>query len=528
MYDLLIKNGLLADGVSDKTYRADIAIEGDKIAAIAENIDPERAKKTIDAKGQIVAPGFVDVHSHSDYYLLIDNRAESKLMQGVTTEVGGNCGYAAAPMAGEVLTNRTKDYEEQFGLKVTWSGLDQYFATLAKKKPGVNFAALLGYNTVRGSVIGFEDREPTQKEMGNIKAMVADGLDHGAVGMSVGVVYPPACFAKIDEFTKAFGVVAKRDKVFTTHIRSEGAKLIEALEEVTKVAKGSGAKLQVSHLKTAGKDNWSKLDKAFEILEKAADDGITLMADRYPYLASNTGLQVVLPDRAFDGGRDQLLQKLANKQERKKFREEILENHPEQEYWETVMVSQVVTDKNRDVEGLTVTEGAQKRGKDPFNFIFDLLIDEKANVEAIYFCMSQENMDRILAKPWVVVGSDSGARNIDGPLAQGRPHPRTFGSFPKFFAEYVTRKKVFTIPEAIRKMSTAGCEFFKIANRGKLKPGYFADIVIFDPEQFDDTSTYKEPLSYPVGLSHVFVNGVHAVKNGRPCDAGAGRAILVS
>ena len=347
LYDLLVKNGLLADGVSGELYRSDIAIDGEKITAIAENIDPGQARKTIDAKGQIVAPGFVDVHSHSDYYLLIDNRAESKLMQGVTTEVGGNCGYAAAPMAGEVLKVRTKDYEEQFGLKVSWSGLDQYFATLAEKKPGVNFAALLGYNTVRGSVMGYDDRAPTSQEMEKIKAMVAEGLDHGAVGMSVGVVYPPACFAKIEEFTEAFGVVAGRGKVFTTHIRSEGAKLIEALEEVAKVAKGSGAKLQVSHLKTAGKDNWKKLDKAFAILEKAADDGITLMADRYPYLASNTGLQVVLPDRAFDGGRDQLLDKLADKQERKKFREEILANHPEPEYWETVMVSQVVTDKNR-------------------------------------------------------------------------------------------------------------------------------------------------------------------------------------
>ena len=319
----------------------------------------------------------------------------------------------------------------------------------------------------------------------------------------------------------------KRGKVFTTHIRSEGAKLLDALEEVTKVAKDSGAKLQVSHLKTAGKDNWKKLDKAFAILEQAVADGVELEADRYPYLASNTGLQVVLPDRAFDGGRDQLLDRLADRRERKKFREEILANHPEPEYWETVMVSQVVTDKNRDVEGLNVTEGALKRGKEPFDYIFDLLVEEKANVEAIYFCMSQENMDRIIEKPWVVIGSDSGARNIDGPLAQGRPHPRTFGSFPKFFAEYVTRKRTFTIPEAIRKMSTAGCEFFKIADRGKLKSGYYADIVVFDPEKFDDTSTYKEPLSYPAGLSHVVVNGTYAVKDGRPTNAGAGRALLV-
>lgn len=528
MYDLIIANGLLADGVSDKVYKADIAIENDTIAAIADKIDPERAKETVDATGLVVAPGFVDVHSHSDYYLLIDNRAESKLMQGVTTEVGGNCGYSAAPMDGEVYEVRSKDYKKQFGIDVSWRGLDEYFEKLTEAKPAINFAALIGYNTIRGSVMGYEDRAPTAQEMTAIKKMIARNLNHGAVGMSVGVVYPPACFATTDELIEAYKVVADANKVFTTHIRSEGAGLIEALEEVIEVAKGSGARLQVSHLKTAGKANWGKLDKALEILESAMADGVTLMADRYPYLASNTGLQVVLPDRAFDGGREELVARLGDKKERAAFKADILKNHPEPEYWETVMVSQVVNDANKDLEGLTVTQGAKLRSKENFDFIFDLLVEEKANVEAIYFCMRQENMDRIIEKPWVVIGSDAGARNINGPLATGKPHPRTFGSFPKFFSEYVMEKKLFTIPEAVRKMSTAGCEFFNIPKRGKLKLGYFADIVVFDPETFADTSTYQDPLSYPVGLNHLFVNGAVAVKDGKLTNAKAGRAVRVA
>jgi N-acyl-D-amino-acid deacylase len=320
-------------------------------------------------------------------------------------------------------------------------------------------------------------------------------------------------------------VVAARGKVFTSHIRSEGARLLEALEEMVKVAKGSGVKLQVSHLKTAGKDNWDKLDRAFEILEEAMAQGVSVMADRYPYLASNTGLQVTLPDHAFDGGKDALTKRLADTGERAVFTREILKNHPEPEYWDTVMISQVVTEANKDLEGLTVTQGAAKRGKDTFSFIYDLLGQENTDVEAIFFCMNEDNLARILGKPWVVVGSDSGARAIDGPLAIGRPHPRTFGTFPRFFKEFVREKKIFTIPQAVRKTSTQAAEFFGIRNRGKIKSGYFADIVVFNPDTIGDTSTYTEPLSYSKGIEHVLVNGVFAVENGAPMQNRAGRAI---
>ncbi|VAX17566.1 N-acyl-D-amino-acid deacylase [hydrothermal vent metagenome] len=525
MYDFIIKNGQVADGESDSLIKADVAVNGDKIVAVAPDMEPDNASKIIDADGKVVAPGFVDVHSHSDYYLIIDPRAESKIMQGVTTEIGGNCGYCAAPMSGKLRDRRAADYEKQFGIKVDWSDLTSYFTALGRKGHAVNFAALLGYNTIRGSALGENSNQPDANGIKKLREMTAKGLDQGALGMSVGVVYPPACFAGLEEFTEVFKVVADRGKVFTSHIRSEGAGLLDALKEVVAVAKNSGAKLQVSHLKTAGSDNWGKLGAAFDILESAMADGVSVKADRYPYLASNTGLQVVLPDRAFDDGRAKLVERLKDKGSREAFKREILKAHPEKKYWDTVMVSQVVTDKNKDIEGLTVSEGADKRGKDIFDFVFDLLAEENTDVEAIFFCMNEDNLDTIMAKPWVTIGSDSGARAIDGPLAIGRPHPRTFGTFPRFFAEFVREKKLFTIGQAVKKTSSDALNFFGVSQRGYIKEGFFADIVVFDPATIGDTSTYLEPLSYPAGIEHVFVNGSHAVENGAPCGVRGGRVI---
>lgn len=515
MYDLVIKNGMIADGVSDSPFRADLAVSGERIAAIAPDISAGLAKISIDASGMAVAPGFVDVHSHSDYYLIIDPRAESKLLQGVTTEIGGNCGYSAAPMSGELRERRVKDYQTQFGINVEWSGLTEYFSILNKGGHGVNYAALLGYNTIRGSILGENASQPDAASMKKIKAAVADGLDQGAVGMSVGVVYPPACFADEDEFAEVFKVVGERDKVFATHIRSEGPRLLESLEEVTRVAKRAGARLQVSHLKTAGKENWGKLDRAFDILETAMAEGTRVMADRYPYIASNTGLQVVLPDRAFDGGRDSLVAKLRDGAQRAAFSAEISSAHPEAEYWETVMVSQVVNPANRDVEGLTVAQGSALRKKSPHDFVFDLLAEENAYVEAIFFCMSQENMDRIMAKPYVMVGSDAGARAMNGPLALGRPHPRTYGAFPAFLQKYVRDKKSVSIAQAAKKCASMACGFFGLKDRGTLAPGKYADITVFDPAHVADNSTYTHPMAAPSGIKHVFVNGVLAAQEGK-------------
>ena len=525
MLDTVIKNSTLFGLAGDKSAPTDLGIKDGVICAIG-NIG-ETAETVIDGTGYYTLPGFVDSHSHSDYYLLIDPAAESKLRQGVTTEIGGNCGYSAAPIAGDILKVRREAYKEQFGLDLDWSDFSQYWDRLGKKGSSVNYAGLIGYNTVRASVLGSRDVPAEGEGKETMKRVIRESLSQGAAGMSVGLVYPPACFATQDEMAEMVGEVQKAGKIFTTHIRSEGPRLVESIGEVIGIARRTGVKLQISHLKTAGKDNWGKLETVFEMIENARAQGVDIECDRYPYIASNTGLQVVLPDWAFDGGRDAIVERLKDPATREKLKEEILKNHPEPEYWDTVMVSQVATEKNYDMQGLTVSVGARRKGKEPFTFIFDLLLEEKTEVEAIYFCMSGHNMDRIILKDYVMIGSDAGARAVTGPLGIGRPHPRTFGTFPRFFSEYVFGKKLVSMPDAVRKTSTAACERFNLKKRGRLAEGYHADIVMIDPKRIADTATYENPLSYPLGVDYVWVNGALSLRAGEPTGACAGIGLKI-
>ena len=525
MHDTIIKNSKLFGLQNDKSQNADIGIKDGKIAEIGK-IDTQ-ADTVIDAKGCYTMPGFVDPHSHSDYYLLIDPRAEGKVMQGVTTEVGGNCGYSSNPIGGEIQKIRGETFKEQYGLDLDWGDFAEYFHKLKNGGTSVNFAGLIGYNTLRASILGLGDIEMQNGVKEKMAGTIKQNLDQGAAGMSVGLVYPPACFASTDEMVEMMSHVQKADKLFTTHIRSEGAQLEESIDEVIEIAKRSGVKLQISHLKTAGKENWQKLDNVFEKIETAQAQGVDIACDRYPYTASNTGLQVLLPDWAFDGGRDAILQRLSDSATRKKLIDEILKNHPEPEYWETVMVAQVVSEKNRHTQGKLVSKAADEAGKNVFDFIFDLLLEEKTEVEAIYFCMNNSNMDRIILKDYVMIGSDAGAKTIGSPGGDGHPHPRSFGTFPRFFRDYVFDRKLIPMREAVRKTSTAACERYGIKNRGRLIEGYHADIVVINPETIEDKSTYEKPLAYPVGIEHLFVNGVHTVNGGKHTGATSGKGLEI-
>jgi N-acyl-D-amino-acid deacylase len=526
MLDAVIKNSTLFGLENGGSAKTDLSIKDGMVVKVGESDD--EAAEIIDGDRLLTLPGFVDVHSHSDYYLLFDPQAQGKIMQGVTTEIGGNCGYSSAPIDGEILKIRREAFMEQFGLELDWKNFDEYWERLGRKGSSVNYAGLIGYNTLRASVVGTQDKKIENDHIEKMKELVRNNLSQGAAGMSIGLVYPPACFSSVKEVVAVAEEVQKAGKVFTAHIRSEGKTLVESIEEILEIARLSGVRLQISHLKTAGKDNWHKLDKVFELIENAKNEGMDISADRYPYIASNTGLQVLLPDWAFDGGRDATIDRLNDKETRKKMWEEILVNHPEKEYWDTVMVSQVSTKKNYDLQGLRVSEGAKLRGKDMFDYIFDLLVEEKTEVEAIYFCMDPDNMDRVVQKEYVMVGSDSGARTIDGPLGIGRPHPRTFGTFPRFFSDYVFNRKIITMEEAVRKTSTAACERFGLEKRGKLAEGYHADIVMINPDTIRDTTTYENPLSYPEGVENVFVNGRLAVRDGKYLGTLSGKGIRVN
>ncbi len=526
MLDAVIKNSTLY-GLEGGGYAAtDLGIKDGVIKKIGK-ID-EDAGRVIDGAGYLTMPGFVDVHSHSDYYLLIDPEAQCKTRQGVTTEIGGNCGYSSAPIGGELLEIRREVFKRQFGLSLDWLDFSEYFEKLRQKKMAVNFAGLIGYNTVRSSVLGLNDAPLTDGKREAMAGAIRDNLSQGAIGLSVGLVYPPACFATKDEMVYMAKEAQKAGKIFATHIRSEGAAVVESIEEVIDIARRSGVRLQISHLKTAGNENWHKLDTVFELIEKARADGIDIECDRYPYTASNTGLQVVLPDWAFDGGKKAVLERLADKRTRERMKEDILKNHPAPEYWDTVMISQVMNENNFGLQGITVNEAASTKNKDVFNFIFDLLLEEETEVEALYFCMNRDNMDRVITKDYVMIGSDAGARGVKGPLAIGRPHPRTFGTFARFFEDYVFGRKLVTIEEAVKKSSTAACERFGIKKRGRLIEGYFADVVMLDPQKVKDTSTYEDPLSYPEGIDYVWVNGALTIDNGEYTSALAGKVMAAS
>lgn len=513
MLDTVIRNSTLFGLDGGKSEKIDLGIKDGLIAQIGK-IDAE-ALSEINGEGYYTLPGFVDVHSHSDYYLLIDPSAQSKVMQGISTEVGSNCGYSSAPIGGEILKIRTEVFKEQFGLNLDWRNYAEYFDRLKVSGSSINFVGLIGYNTLRGSVLGLKNAAIGNGQREEMINIIRENLAQGAAGMSVGLVYPPACFATREEMVEMVSEVAKAQKIFTTHIRSEGKDLVESIEEVIDIARRTGVKLQISHLKAAGKDNWQKLDRVFELIETAIADGVDIECDRYPYIASNTGLQVVLPDWAFDGGRDAILERLKNPATREKMKDEILENHPEPEYWDTVMVSQVTNKKNFDLQGVTVSEGARRKNKNNFDFIFDLLLEEKTEVEAIYFCMNETNMDRVISKDYVMIGSDAGAKGIEGPLSSGRPHPRTFGTFPRFFRDYVFDRKIISMPDAVKKTSTSACERFGIEKRGKLIENYHADIVMFDPSKIKDTTSYENPLSYPEGVDYLWVNGKLTVDSGK-------------
>ena len=522
--NIIIKNGEIIDGTGKPGYNADIVIEKDRIASIG-NTDSKNAENVLDASGLVVAPGFVDIHSHSDYYLLIDPRAESKIMQGVTTEVGGNCGYSAAPIFGELLKERRKSYLEQFDIYLNWTNLSGYYEKLQEKGTAVNFAPLIGHNTVRASIMGYDDSVPGANEIKKMELIVLEALKQGAFGMSTGLIYPPSCYSKTEELIRLYKVVEESDGLFTCHMRSEGEKLLEAIEETIHIGQKTGVRTQISHLKTAGKKNWNKIDQALSLIETALENGLDIACDRYPYTASNTGLSALLPDWAFEGGIEKQMKRLQDKSTRESIKKEIIKNHPEEEHWHTVMISQVVSSKNKDLEGKKVSEGAESRNKDIFDFIFDLLVEERSQVEAIYFCMCEDNFREIIKKDYVMIGSDSGAKSINGPLENGTPHPRGFGSYPRVLGKYVQDENIFSLPVAIKKMTSDPCSRLKLTERGIIKKGNYADIVIFDPKEIKDTATYENPKQYPVGMEYVFVNGKMAVKKGKSTGVFAGRGL---
>lgn len=521
---IVIRDVRIVDGSGAPAFSGDIGIHAGRFAYVGPSC-PESGETEVRGDGQAAAPGFVDIHSHSDYYLLVNPLAESKVRQGVTTEIGGNCGYSAAPVYGKVREERIQTYRDLFGLELPWEGVGEYFSHLEGEGISINFGLLAGHNTIRASVMYGSDREPSSQEMARMVQLVRESMDHGALGLSTGLIYSPACFSRPPEMIALCRAAREAGGIFAVHMRSEGNRLLEAVDEVIDVSEKSGIPLQISHLKTSGERNWNKVDELFERIEAARKRGLDVTSDRYPYTASNTGLSSVLPEWAFEGGTDGLMARLKDPEARKRIRKEILAEHPDEDYFDRIMIAAVTRPENRGYAGRKVRECARSAGKEVFEFVFDLLLQERNMVDSIHFTMSLDNLRRILAKDYVMIGSDSGAKAVDGPLGEGSPHPRAYGTYPRVLQQFVREEGLLSLEEAVRKMTLAPLRRVGIHDRGLVREGLAADLVLFDPERITDLSTYEEPKKYPEGIRMVMVNGEVVVMDGEHTGKKPGRVL---
>ncbi|MEN8262202.1 MAG: D-aminoacylase [Nitrospirota bacterium] len=519
----LIKGGIVIDGADDNSVpvKADVAIDGSIVKHVGD-LSRMSSDNIIDAEGMCVCPGFIDAHAHSDFVILADGRAEGKICQGITTEINGNCGMSAAPLLGLAQEQRENEFNE-LNIKERWSTLEEYFDLLQARSFALNFLTLAGHGNIRASVAGYSDRVLSESEMNTACSLLTDAMKSGARGFSTGLIYPPGVFAGTSEIIGLAREAVKLNGIYTTHMRSEGDNLLESVEETIKIAAESGIRVHISHLKTSGEENWSKLEGVLEIIDEAHQKGLAVTCDRYPYIAGSTDLDAVLPAWTFEGGHKKEIERLKN--DRENIADEIRRLYPDPSCWDKIVISSVITEKNRWMEGKSISEICGSLNKDPLVFLFEVLIEEDLDVGAIFFSMNEDNLMTILKQPYCMIGSDSTARSFRGITAKGKPHPRGFGTFPRVIRKYVNEQKILTLENAIHKMTGLPARTFNISMRGVIRKGYFADVVVFDPEKISDVAEYQNPFQEPEGILHVFVNGVPVVLDGELTGALPGRIL---
>lgn len=508
MFDLKIVNGIVLDGTGKPAIRMDVGVTGDRISAVGE-LGCAEAKRVIDARDLIVCPGFIDTHSHSDAYLLIEPTAPSKVTQGVTTEVVGNCGASAAPRLG--VARMASDWQAHT-YPGSWNSMADYRRLLEQVKPAVNVFTLVGHNVLRASVMGYAGRAASADELAAMERLLEQSLDEGGRGLSSGLIYPPGMYATRDEIHALARVVKRKNGIYTSHMRSESSRLIEALEETTGVGRATGVRVQVSHLKTSGQANWHLIDTALATIERARRDGVQVAADRYPYLSSCTELDVIFPDWATEGGRDAELARLRDPATRVRLRAEVLENRSERS-WGSITIGST-TEANARFRGQPLDKVAATLGMEPVDAALHLIETDSLTTSAFFQGMCEDNLWKIIAQPWVMIGSDASLRAPWGPLSHDYPHPRAYGSFPKLLRAVLDGMTV-PLAEMVRKMTALPAAHFGLVGRGELKAGYSADITVFAPQEIRDEATYSVPHRLSSGVAHVLVNGVPVLEDGR-------------
>ncbi len=522
----LIKNGLIVDGTGRPGFLGDVLIENDCIADIIPktfqtsqtSAKPSKLSPTsqvLDASGCIVSPGFIDAHAHSDAYLVLEPSAPSKISQGITTEINGQCGGSVAPRYGEARLS--SDWATLLGDKLSWRSLAEYREVLEAAKPAINTVQFIGHNTLRSSVVGYEGRAARRDELKEMQRLLEQSLEEGGWGLTTGLIYQPGKYATQEEVTFLAKVAAAKGGYYATHMKSEGDQICESIDEVIDLVKATGIRAEISHLKTSGKKNWHKIDVVLEKMQAAVDQGLLLGSDRYPYCAAGTDLDIVLPDWAQVGGAPAECARLADPHERAKI---VAEINASDRDWSTVMIGGTWHPDNKCFSGKTISS-LIPHPTSPGDLICDILAKDRCRTGAFFFGMSEENLDKIYLRRWIVPGSDASLRAPWGPLGKDHPHPRAYGTMPEFYRR--VRALGFSREETIARMTSVPARRFDIAKRGVLEKGAFADIVIWNEEKFHSRATFAKPHQFTEGVNYVIVNGVVTYRDGAVTDERGGR-----
>ncbi len=533
-YDLIIRGGRIVDGTGNPWFFGDVAIRGDRIAAVGR-IDPNaRAGRVIDATGLVVAPGFIDIHSHSDWVLFEDGDAQGKIRQGVTTEVLGEH-TSGGPHKGRL---DPKDVRVR-GETARLSSLGDYLDALDRSGISVNVATYVGLGNVWGSVLGDSLDRPTSEQFAEMKRLLAEAMEDGAFGLSTMLAHPQEMVATTDDLVELCRVVGRHGGAFSSHIRNEGTDVLASVREAIAIGERSGVPVDIIHIKIAEQTLWGRMKEVIALIDEARARGVDVEANVYPYTRGNNDLISIIPPWAHDGGRDALLERLKDPSRRERMKRDIRAGLPGwyNHYtavggdWSRMLLSARLSEKNRRFEGKTmdVILAARIEGRDPspdpLDEMFDFLIEEGGSIGTIYAHHTEEDMNLALTQPWCSIGSDGSAFAVEGPLRRGHPHPRNFGTFPRILGEYVRERRILGLEEAIRKMTSQNASKLGITDRGLLRPGQFADVTLFDPKTVGDRSTYLEPFQYSVGIEYVVVNGQVVLERGKHTGARSGRSI---
>ena len=528
-FDVIVKGGMVYDGTGAPGRRADVAIRGDRIAAIGD-LGAAPAASVVDASGLAVAPGFINMLSWSTDSLIADGRSQGEIRQGVTTQIFGE-GSSMGPLTPE-MKRRAVEQMGDIKYDITWTTLAEYLRELERKGVSQNVASFIGAATIREHVIGLDDRKATPAEMDEMRALVRQEMEAGALGIGSSLIYAPGFYADTEELTELCKVAARHHGRYISHLRSEGNRLLEAVDELIAIARGANIPAEIYHLKAAGKANWNKMDAVIARIEKARKEGLRITADMYAYTAGSTGLDAAMPPWVLDGGYEAAYKRLRDPAVRPKISLAIRTPSADWENLylaagspESVLLIEFRSEQLKPLTGKTLAEAARLRGEDPVDTIMNLIVEDQSRVGAVYFMMSEDNIRKQIVLPWVSFGSDAASMAPELPFTRSATHPRAYGNFARVLGKYVRTDRTLTLEDAVRKLSGLPATNLDLDHRGFIKDGMFADVVVFDPATITDRATFERPHQYAVGMQHVFVNGVHVLKAGEHTGAQPGRAL---